>query len=119
METTNSSARERFTDPPERVAGSEQRAGPDCCSPLATRSFRKDVPCGGRFLSDEDVHELSLERAEVFEQAEDLVVVALIEFLEIAEVLFQHLLARVGVEDGDVDVEDEAGRLDQHLAVVR
>src|SRR5260370_42311855 len=107
METTNSSARERFTDPPERVAGSEQRAGPDCCSPLATRSFRKDVPCGGRFLSDEDVHELSHERAEVFEQADDLVVVSLIEFLELAEVLLQPHHARHGGADGEDDLEDQ------------
>jgi hypothetical protein len=54
--------------------------------------------------------------AQILEEAEDLVVVALVEFLEVAEVLLEHHLAGVGVEDREVDVEHEPGRLDEHLA---
>src|ERR1700758_5136226 len=81
--------------------------------------FGKDVTRSRRFLRHEDADELRLERAEVLEKAEELVVVALVEFLEVAEVLFEHFLAGVGIEDGDVDVEDEAGGLDEDLAVER
>src|SRR5207253_1996909 len=46
----------------------------------------ENVPAGGRFLRDENADELRLQRAQVLEQPEKLVVVALIEFLEVAEI---------------------------------
>src|SRR5439155_6977111 len=100
-----------------RTSSAMRRKGP----PLkrAASSFGENVSTGGCFLRDEDSDELRLQRPQILEETEQLVVVALVELLEVAEVLLQHLLAGVGVEHGDVDVEDEAGGLDQCLPVVR
>src|SRR5438105_9090824 len=81
--------------------------------------LREYIPSRRCLLRNEDPGELCIEGPQILEQPEQLVVVALIEFLEVAEIVFENFLARVGVEDGDVDVEDEAGRFHQHLAIER
>src|SRR5688572_13089544 len=78
----------------------------------ADRLLGEHVTRPRHLLGDEDADELSLQSPEILEQAEDLVVIALVELLEIAEILLEDHFAGVGVEDGEVDVEDEPGRLD-------
>src|SRR6188474_2485931 len=78
----------------------------------------ENVPSSRGLLGDEDSDELGLQRAEILEQAEDLVVIALVELFEVAEVLFEDHLARVAIEDRQVDVEHEAGGLDEHLPLI-